>query len=111
KDRFDYRDARTWGIKYESRSFSTMASIRCWTRNAAEVAGAAMTLAQALKLPRAKPCVEMFNDFDAEVVQALARVHATCGDANEALAWAKQVGSGGRVAVENDWRATWGGER
>jgi hypothetical protein len=37
-----------------------------------------------------------------QIIRSLARTHAECGDEREALAWAKQVGSGNRIITHDD---------
>jgi tetratricopeptide (TPR) repeat protein len=100
---FDYKKPETWGIEYESMSASTGASRRFWTKRAAEVAAAAMTLAQTL---HEKPDASYANAFatvwEGEIIEAMARAHAAKGDAKEALAWARQIGSAAKIPAGSD---------
>ncbi len=101
KERFDYRLPRSWGICYDARSFSTMASIQMWNQRAAEVAAAAMTFSQALGQKPAQSYAVLFNDIDTqEVIRALARAQAASSAPNEDLSWANNIGSNGK-----DWAA------
>jgi tetratricopeptide (TPR) repeat protein len=111
KERFVYRDPRTWGVRYEDTGFSTNGSRRWSSQRAAEVAAAAMTLAQALGDKPSQSYAILFNQINTEeITRALARAHAASGDANEALAWAKQIGSSGKANPDDD-RQAWAVQR
>jgi tetratricopeptide (TPR) repeat protein len=109
--RFNYRLPSTWGVRYNDTGGFTMASHHWSSERAAEVAGAAMILAQALGEKPAKSYAVLFDDINTEeIVQALARAHAASGDANEALAWAKKIGSDGKADSKDD-KSAWAVER
>ena len=111
KERFNYKLPRTWGDRYDDTSWSTMATIRRSSERAAEVAGAAMTLAQALGEKPAESYAVLFDDINTDVIiRTLARAHAASGDANEALAWAKKIGSNSK-AKPHDNEQMWAVER
>lgn len=110
EERFDYRLPRTWCVLYEPSY--TMGSYSSSVEHAAGVASAAMTLAQALGKQPAQSYAILFNDIRIEeVTQALARAHAASGDARAALAWAKQIGSSGKVNSNEDYEALWAVQR
>jgi tetratricopeptide (TPR) repeat protein len=111
-ERFNYRLPNTWGVRYDDNGFGgTMAMHRWSSKLAAEVAGGAMTLAQALGEKPAESYAVLFNDINTEeIIQALARAHAASGNANEALAWAKKIGSGSRADSKDD-KSAWAVER
>jgi hypothetical protein len=99
---FDFRRPESWGELYDSSVAFTMASHHYSVERAQEVAGAAMSLAQALGQKPKESYAVLFNSMVAEeVTRAVARAHAATGDANEALAWARKVGRGD-TAVPND---------
>jgi hypothetical protein len=96
RDRFDYRTPSTWVVCYDASSAFTMSSHRAAVTLGAEVAGAAMTLSQALGQRFEKPFEVLFGGINyAEIIQSLARSHAASGDANEALGWARKIGRSG----------------
>jgi tetratricopeptide (TPR) repeat protein len=102
-ERFNYRVPRSWGLRYDDSNFSTNLRHHLSSERAAEVAGAAMTLAQALGEKPAESYAVLFNDINTEeIIRALARAHAASGDANEALAWAKKIGSGSKAKPHDD---------
>jgi hypothetical protein len=79
---------------------------------AAEVAASAMALAQALGQQPAESYAILFSDINAEeVTQALARAHAASGDVNEALIWAKRIGSSDKIKARDDHETRWAVER
>src|SRR5262249_20941692 len=81
-------------------------------RRAGQVAAAAMELAQALGRKPEQSYAVLFDEFMAEeVVRALARTHAACGDPNQALAWAKQIGRSDNVKAKDDFEASGAVER
>jgi tetratricopeptide (TPR) repeat protein len=93
---FDFRDPATWGVFYEE-GFTGL-SWRIATENAAELARLSMTLANLLGQRPAKSYAELFRDIrSTEIVRALARAHAAAGNPQEALTWARQIGSDGKV--------------
>ena len=109
-ERFNYKLPSTWGVRYDA-GYGTMASYRWSCKLAAEVAGGAMTLAQALGEKPAKSYAVLFDDINTEeIVQALARAHAASSDASEALAWAKKIGSDGKADSHDD-KSAWAVER
>jgi tetratricopeptide (TPR) repeat protein len=98
KEKFDYKLPRTWGFRYDDHSFFSMGSHLMSTERAVEVASAAMALSLALGQKQDESYAMAFNEVRTEeIVQALARTHATCGNSSDALAWAKQIGSGGKI--------------
>lgn len=112
KYRFDYRLPRTWGVCYDLGLGFTMSSYFASRRRAADVAAAAITLAIALGQKPAESYAVLFNEVNAEeVTRALARAHAASGDPSEALAWAKQIGSGGKVKSDDDLQIRFAVER
>jgi tetratricopeptide (TPR) repeat protein len=106
-ERFNYRVPRSWGVRYDDSNFFTMLSHHMSSQRAAEVAAAAMTLAQAFGEKPAESYAVLFNEINTEeIIRALARAHAASGDANEALAWAKKIGSDSKADskdVEHAW--------
>jgi hypothetical protein len=109
---FDYRIPRSWGISYDAWVGFTAASHFASIQRTAEVAAAAMTLAQALEQKPAQSYALLFNEIYAgEIIQALARAHAASGDAGEALAWAKQIGTSGKIKSTEDSETRWAVER
>jgi hypothetical protein len=111
KKRFNYKLPTTWGDRYDESNFSTMLSHRMSSERAADVAGAAMTLAQALGDKPAESYAVLFDDINTEeIIRALARSHAASGDANVALAWAKKIGCGNK-AKSDDHDHAWAVER
>jgi hypothetical protein len=112
KEQFDFRRPRSWGICYEDGRAFTIASQTRANRHSAEVAGAAMGLSQALGERPAQSYAVLFNDIlKEEVILALARAHAASGDPSEALAWARQIGSGDKVNSEKDDQTSWAVQR
>jgi hypothetical protein len=110
--RFDYRLPETWGINYDFSGFFTVPSYQMEVEHAVELATAAMTLAQALELRPAQSYAVLFKEvLPGEVVQALAHAHAVSGDPKEALAWARQIGSGGKVSSNDDQETQWAVEQ
>jgi tetratricopeptide (TPR) repeat protein len=101
--RFDYRSPATWGVCYEPAF--TMASTFHSQRQAARVAAAAMRLAQALGQKPSQPYEISFKKFDAEAIRALARAQAGSGNADDALRWARRIGSGGKIPSEDHLEA------
>jgi tetratricopeptide (TPR) repeat protein len=103
KELFDYRLARTWGVRYDDTDSFTNASHHWSSERAAEVAAAAMTLAQALGQKPDESYAILFNNINTkEVIQALARAQAARGDAREALAWAKEIGRSSKAKSDDD---------
>jgi tetratricopeptide (TPR) repeat protein len=83
---FDYRRPESWGENYDAHDSFTMASHRLSVQRTAEVAAAAMELAQSLPLQPSQSFAALFNDINMEeVIQSLARTHATFGDPNDVL--------------------------
>lgn len=112
KQRFDYRRPLTWGVCYGAGAAFTMSSIHLANQDAAEVAAAAMTLAQELGQQPATSYAVSFKDINTEVViQALARSHAASGDVTAALNWARQIGQNRRVPSEDDFTTLWAVEQ
>lgn len=103
---FDYRNPKSWIERYDALPFFTSTSYLTSIRSTAEVAAAAMELAQALDYKPVQSYAEIFNEADKEVVQSLARAHAAFGDPKEAVAWAKQIGSGEKIPEEDKNRVT-----
>jgi tetratricopeptide (TPR) repeat protein len=105
KEHFDYRVPRSWGVRYEDGLAGTMLSIQIASRDAAKVAAAAMSLSQALgQRPDRSYAISFDEICTEEVTQALARAHAAKGDPAEAVAWARRIGSSGKVnSDENCW--------
>jgi hypothetical protein len=109
-ERFNFTLPSTWGVRYDA-GYGTMASYRWSCKLAAEVAGGAMTLAQALGEKPAESYAVLFDDINTDVIiRALARAHAASGDANEALAWAKKIGSDSKADSKDD-KSAWAVER
>jgi tetratricopeptide (TPR) repeat protein len=101
---FDYRLPQTWGVCYELDGGFTMSSNSLSVQRATDVAGAAMGLFQALDQKPAQSYAVLFNEVaDEQVARSLARVHAHWGDANEALAWAKQIGCDDRAGSKDNF--------
>jgi tetratricopeptide (TPR) repeat protein len=104
-DRFDFRDPATWGVHYEEGF--TMMSWHFVTERAAQISGLSMTLANLLSQRPTQPYAKSFSDIrSTEIVRALARAHAATGDAQEALAWARQIGTDGKVdakEIKSSW--------
>jgi hypothetical protein len=110
-EHFDYRDPSTWGVCYDFGRAITMSSYHAAVQHAVEVAAAAMELSQSLGLKPAKSYSILFNEINTpEVIQSLARAHVLHGEASEALAWAKEIGSNSKVKP-NDDRNAWAVER
>lgn len=109
--RFNHKLPSTWGDRYDDGLGSTMGSYLWSSERAAEVAGAAMTLAQALGDKPAESYAVLFDDINTEeIIRALARAHAVSGDANEALGWAKKIGNGNK-ANSDDHDHVWAVKR
>jgi tetratricopeptide (TPR) repeat protein len=109
---FDYRSPRSWGIRYDDGLGGTNASSQISSRYAAELAGTAITFAEALGQRPEQSYAVLFNDIlTAEIVQALARAHAATGNARDALAWAKQIGSSEKIKPAGGDKASWAVER
>lgn len=110
--RFDFRLPQTWGVCYDDDHASTALSRHVSVLRAAELAGAAMTLSQALGQKPGHPYSVLFNEIPfGEIIRSLARAHAASGDADEALAWAKQIGSGVKINANDDLNVRWAVER
>jgi hypothetical protein len=103
----DYCRPATWGALYDARDFFTMASYQMAVERAAEVAAAAMGLAQALGRTPTPSYEAAFGGINADdVVRALGRAHAAHGDPLDAIAWARRIGRGdGPVTANEDRRA------
>jgi hypothetical protein len=100
---FDYRLPHSWGVNYEDDGAFTITMALAQERHRAELAGAAMTLSQALGERPERSFAILFNDmYGKEVLRSLARAHAASGDPNDALAWARQIGGAGKVKPEKD---------
>jgi tetratricopeptide (TPR) repeat protein len=111
KERFNYKLPSTWGVRYDDSIGFTMLSHQMSSERSAEVAAAAMTLAQALREKPAESYAVLFNAINTdEIIRALARAHAASGNANEALAWAKKIGSSSK-AKPHDNDEMWAVER
>jgi tetratricopeptide (TPR) repeat protein len=103
REAFDYQLPHSWGVNYDFDGAFTVCLAQMQERHMAEVAGAAMTLSQALGQRPDRSYAILFNDIYAEeVIRALARAHAASGDPNDALAWARQIGSDAKVKPEKD---------
>jgi hypothetical protein len=98
---FDYRLPRTWGINYDAKPYFTVTSYEMSLQRTAEVAAAAMAFAQAIGQLPDQSYATLFNVNASEVTQTLARSHAATGDAKEAIAWAKQIGSGAKIGGDD----------
>jgi hypothetical protein len=96
---FRFRRAETWGLLYDADGCRfTITSHTIAVERAVEVAGAAMELSQVLGDRPGRSYAALFNDINTvEVIEALARTHAASGEPQDALAWARRIGSGGRV--------------
>jgi hypothetical protein len=92
---FEFARPDSWGVCDLGMSF-TMASYHASLDRAAEVAATAMTLAQILKRKPTKSYAGSFERFEPNpVLRSAARAHAASGDPNEALTWAREIGSAG----------------
>ncbi len=100
--RFDYRTPRSWGSIYGFTGFYTHGSYSRSVQDAAEVAAAAMALAQALGEGPAQSYAVLFDDDNRKVVQSLARAQAASDDAGQALAWAEEIGSDAVINANDD---------
>ncbi len=101
--RFDYRLPRSWGVCYDAGLAFTFGSYRMSVKRAEEVAAAAMGLSLALGQKPDQSYAILFNGINTvELTRALARTHAVSGDASDALAWAQQIGSSGKVNSYED---------
>jgi len=101
----DYRRPETWGVDYNDTDYSSNGTRAASLQRKKSLASAAMTLAQALGIQPTSPYASSFKDFDPEVVGLLARTHAKTGSPTEALAWARKVGSGEKIAAKSDYDA------
>lgn len=109
---FDYRIPKTWGDHYDVGGAFTGASLSLSGQRVVEVAGCAMTLAQALAPMPEPDYAEAFNEIlSGEIVRALARAHAVSGNPREALAWAQRIGSDKKPALAEDREPAWDVER
>jgi tetratricopeptide (TPR) repeat protein len=103
KKGFDYLRPQSWGVCYESSDAFTIGSHLESVRRGAEVASAAMALAQALGTKPDQSYAVLFQKITtAKIVHSLARTHAAMGDPAEAIAWAKKIGSDAKVDLRND---------
>jgi tetratricopeptide (TPR) repeat protein len=101
RKRFDYRLPRTWGVRYDDHCYISGTVYGFSTQRATEVAAGAMALSLVLEQKPDQSYAILFDEINTgEIVQALARTHATLGDANEALTWAKKIGSRGKVKLD-----------
>jgi tetratricopeptide (TPR) repeat protein len=104
---FDYRRPETWGCLYDAPHYFTMLSHCMAVDKAVRLAGAAMTLAQALGESHHERYAEMLKDLHwPEVLRAIARAHAANGDTREALAWASRIGSDEKLASSEGQQVT-----
>jgi tetratricopeptide (TPR) repeat protein len=95
--RFDYRLPCTWVERYDAGFAVSNGLQRMWLQRAAEVAEAAMALSLALGEQPEQLYAILFNESRSEeVTRALARAHAFSGP-NDALGWARQIGSNGKA--------------
>lgn len=100
---FDYRQPQTWAVNYDFDGVFTNGIYMMQSGHMSEVAGAAMRLAQALHLRPERSYAILFDDIRmTEVIWTLARTHAASGDPDEALAWARQIGSHGVIKSKDD---------
>jgi hypothetical protein len=91
-DDFDYRRPNTWIPP--AHSGGSMSMMRHHEERCASIAANAMTLSQHLGCVPDKSYAVIFKDvYSDEVIRALTRAHAAFGDANVALAWAREVGT------------------
>jgi hypothetical protein len=112
KNAFHYRLPHSWGVCYDSGLAFTLGSHRMAVERAADVAEKAMKLYQVLGERPGKSYAILFNEIRwEEVIQALARAHAASGDPSEALAWAEQIGSNGKIKSEEDRDTLWAVEQ
>jgi len=102
---FDFSNAKTWGILFDSRRFYTSASHSMTINRASSLAAAAMALHQALAEPNNLDYAVAFQDVEKSVVQSLACAHAKNGDAKDAYAWAIRIGSSEKIESEDDYDA------
>lgn len=101
KKEFDYRLPSSWGVVYEAGPGFTIQSYLASVERAVEVATAAMTLSLALGRHPDQSYAVLFNEIRVEeVIESLARAHAQSGNGSDALAWAKEIGSSGKVKSE-----------
>jgi hypothetical protein len=108
KVRFDFRRPQTWGVRYGAGFATTNALSQRNDELAAEVAAAAMTLAQTIDQQPEESYAILFADIiTEEVIQALARAQAAAGDPRAALAWARQIGSSDKVKSVDDFESLW----
>ncbi len=104
---FDYKNPTTWGINYGHGAAYSTSSYLTSVLKTADVAYAAMTLAQTLELKPTEPYADSFEEvINSEIIQALARAHAAHGDVQEAISWAKQIGSDAKIQ-EDDSKTRW----
>ena len=108
---FEYLRPQTWGENYDASDFFTMASHRASVQRTAEVAASALEFAQTLQYQPAQSYAILFNDFYGDVVQTLARTHVMFGNSSEAVAWAKQIGSGDIIPEKDTGDVRWAVER
>jgi tetratricopeptide (TPR) repeat protein len=108
---FEFGQPQSWGENYDADDSFTMASHAMTVRHTAEVAAAAMELAQALQIKPSDSFADFFKDVNEEVVQSLARSHVKYGRPEEASAWAKQIGSDETIPKKDADRVRWAVER
>jgi tetratricopeptide (TPR) repeat protein len=95
---FDYQHPQSWGENYDvDLDGFTLGSAMASVQTTAELASAAMELAQALDYKPVRSYADLFNDINVEVIESLGRAHAVFGDPKEAASWAKKIGSGDKV--------------
>lgn len=111
-DHFDPGKPQSWGVTYDGGLSGTNRSRFDAAERAAEVGAAAMELFKALNLKPEKSFAVLFNDINQEQIpRSLARAHAKTGNADEALAWAKQIGSSEWDKSKDEFHNHWAIQR
>ena len=100
---FEWTKPATWGVLYDDRGYFTALSHSFTVKRAAELAAAAMTLAQVLNEDGKVDYADSFEEFEDSVIESLAQAHAMYGDETEALKWANKIGSEKNVKHENEY--------
>jgi hypothetical protein len=102
---FDYQSPRTWGVIYDNRRIGDLRGHTFSIRRSSKLASTAFKLSHFLERRYPESFAISFAELYPETVFAVAREQTVLGETQDALAWARQIGTPklkGAKIVESD---------
>ncbi len=90
---FDYQAPRTWGVIYDEEPAGGLSGYFASIRRTSKLASTAFKLSHLLQLRYAESFAKLLADCHPETVVAVAREQTALGRAQDALAWAREIGT------------------